>query len=164
MMKLKLQYFGLLMRRTDWKRADGEDPDAGKDWRWEERGTREDEMVGWHHRLNAHEFEQALGIGNGQGSLVCCSPWGHKEQDTTEWLSWTELDPSLSHFCSPHAEVGLPFPDILASWSLVLPSGLSLFLQKSHLSFSVPWCSGFLSLGERRLGGRGCAFFMSFGT
>ena len=49
-----------------------------------EKGTTEDEMVGWHHQLNGHEFEQALGIGDGQGSLVCCNPWGRKESDTTE--------------------------------------------------------------------------------
>ena len=58
------------------------DPDAGKDCRQEEKGMTEDEMVGWHHRLNGHEFEQALGDGEGQGSLVSCSPWGHKESDT----------------------------------------------------------------------------------
>ena len=68
----------------------GKDPDAGKDWKQEETGTTEDEMVGWHHRLNGHEFEQAPGVGDGQGSLVCCSPWGCKESDTTEWLNWTE--------------------------------------------------------------------------
>ena len=69
----------------------GKVSDAGKDWRREEKGTTEDEMVvGWHHWLNGHEFEQALGIGNGQGSLVCCSPWGHKELDMTEQLNWTE--------------------------------------------------------------------------
>ena len=62
----------------------GKDPDAGKDGRQEEKGTTEDEMVGWHHRLNGHEFEQAPGDGEGQGSLACCSPWGHKEMDTTE--------------------------------------------------------------------------------
>ena len=55
----------------------GKDPDAGKDWRWEEKGTTEDEMVGWHHQLDGHEFEQALGVGDGQGGLACCSPWGH---------------------------------------------------------------------------------------
>ena len=55
------------------------DPDAGKDWTWEEKGMTEDEMVGRHHRLDGHEFEQALGCGEGQGSLACCSPWGHKE-------------------------------------------------------------------------------------
>ena len=67
------------------------DPDAGKDWRWEEKGTTEDEMVGWYHQLNGHEFEQVLRVGNGQGSLVCFSPWGRKELDTTEWLNyWTD--------------------------------------------------------------------------
>ena len=69
----------------------GKDSDAGKDWRQEEKGTTEDEMVGWHHRLDGHEFEQALGVGDGQGGLVCCSPWGHKELDMTEQLNWTEL-------------------------------------------------------------------------
>ena len=66
------------------------DPDAGKDWRQEEKGTTEDEMVGWHHLLDGHEFEQALGVGDGQGSLACCSPWGHKKSDMTEWLNWTD--------------------------------------------------------------------------
>ena len=55
------------------------DADAGKDWGQEEKGTTEEEMVGWHHWLNGHEFEQAPGVGDGQGSLVCCSPWGCKE-------------------------------------------------------------------------------------
>ena len=67
----------------------GKDPDAGKDWR-QEKETTEDEMVGWHRQLNGHEFEQALGVGDGQGSLACCSPWGRKESDTTERLNWTE--------------------------------------------------------------------------
>ena len=68
----------------------GKDPDAGKDWRWEEKGTTEDAIVGWHHQLDGHEIEQALGVGNGWGSLACCSPWGCKESDMTEWLNWTE--------------------------------------------------------------------------
>ena len=63
------------------------EPNAGKDWGKEEKGMTEDEMVGWHHRLYRREFEQALWDGEGQGSLVCCSPWGHKESDTTEWLN-----------------------------------------------------------------------------
>ena len=70
----------------------GKDPDAGKDWRQEEKGMTEDEMLGWHHQLNGHEFKQAPGVGDGQGSLVCCSPWDRKESDTTEWLNWTELN------------------------------------------------------------------------
>ena len=67
------------------------DPDAGKDWRQEGKRMTEDEMVGWHHWLNGHEFEQALGVGDGQGSLACCNPWGRKESDTTERLCWTEI-------------------------------------------------------------------------
>ena len=68
----------------------GKDPDAGKDWRQEEKGTTENEMAGWHHQLDGHEFEQALGAGDGQGSLVYYSPWGCKESDRTEWLNWTD--------------------------------------------------------------------------
>ena len=67
------------------------DPDAGKDWRQEEKGMTEDKMVGWHHQLNGHEFGWTLGVDDGQGSLECCSPWGRKESDTTERLNWTEL-------------------------------------------------------------------------
>ena len=63
------------------------DSDTGESWRPEEKGTIEDKMVGWHHQLNRHEFEQTLGDGEGQGSLACCSPWGHKESDMTEWLN-----------------------------------------------------------------------------
>ena len=69
----------------------GKDPDAGKDWRQEEKGTTEDETVGWHHQLNGHEFEQAPRVGDGQGNLACYNPWGCKESDTTEQLNWTEL-------------------------------------------------------------------------
>ena len=70
----------------------GKDSDAGKDWRQEEKGTMENKMVGWHHRLDGPEFEQAPGVGDGQGSLVCCSPWGHKELDMTEWLNWSNTN------------------------------------------------------------------------
>ena len=68
----------------------GIDPDAGKDWRQKEKGMTEDEMGWWHHWLNGHEFEQAAGVGEGQGSLAFCSPWGHQESDSTEWLNWTD--------------------------------------------------------------------------
>ena len=81
---LKLQYFGHLVWRA-YSLEKG--PDAGKDWRQEKKETIENEMVGWHHRLNGHEFEQALGDGEGQGRLVCCSPWGRKELDMTERLN-----------------------------------------------------------------------------
>ena len=70
----------------------GKDPDAGKDWRQEEKGVTEDEMVGWHQWLTGHEIEQSPGDSEGQGSLACCSSWGHKESDMTEWLNWTELN------------------------------------------------------------------------
>ena len=69
----------------------GKDPNAGKDWRQEEKGTTEDEMVAWHHWLDGHKFEQALGVGDGQGSLACCNPWGRKDWHTAERLNWTEL-------------------------------------------------------------------------
>ena len=73
----------------------GKDSDAGKDWSQEEKGTTEDEMVGWHHWLDGLEFEQAPGVGDGQGSLGCCSPWGHKGSDTTEWLNWPDWNWNL---------------------------------------------------------------------
>ena len=64
------------------------DPDAGKDWGREQKGTTEDEMVGWHHWLNGHGFGWTLGVGDGQGGLACCGSWGRKKSDTTERLTW----------------------------------------------------------------------------
>ena len=69
----------------------GKDSDAGRDWEQEEKGTAEDEMAGWHHRLNGHEFEWTLGVGDGQGGLACCDSWGCKELDTTEQLNGMKL-------------------------------------------------------------------------
>ena len=69
----------------------GKDSDAGRDWGQEEKGTTEDEMAGWHHWLDEHEFEWTLGVGDGRGGLACCNSWGRKESDTTERLNWTEL-------------------------------------------------------------------------
>ena len=83
----------------------GKDPDAGKDWK-QEKGMTEDEMVGWHHWLNGHEFEQALGVGDGQGSLACCSPWGCKESDTTEPLNWWKG--TLGYVIAPALEWFIP--------------------------------------------------------
>ena len=74
------------------------DPDAGKDWGYEEKGMTEDEMVGWHHWLNGDEFEQTPGIGDRQGGLVCCRPWGCEESDMTEWLNWTVTSEVESYF------------------------------------------------------------------
>ena len=73
----------------------GKDPDAGKDWRQEEKGKTEDEMVGWNHWLDGHEFEQALRVGDGQRSVLCCSPWVHKELTTTALLNWYTLSMCL---------------------------------------------------------------------
>ena len=85
-LQLKLQYFGHPMPKY-WHHLFliGKVPDAGKDWGQEEKGAAEDEMVGWHYRLNGHWFEQIPGDAEGMGSLVCRSPWGHKESDTTAW-------------------------------------------------------------------------------
>ena len=71
------------------------DPDAGKDWKWEEKGKTEDEMVGWYHWLNGHEFGWTPGVGDGQGGLVWCDSWGCKESATTERLNWTYPEPKL---------------------------------------------------------------------
>ena len=89
MLKLKLQHFGHLVQRAD---SLEKNPDAGKDWRQKEKRVTEDEMVGWHERLNAHEFGWTLGVDDGQGGLVCCNSWGCKESDTTERVNWTELN------------------------------------------------------------------------
>ena len=75
----------------------GKDPNAGKDWRQKEKGMTEDEMVGCHHRLSGHEFEEVPGVGDGQGSLAYCSPWGGKESDTTEGLNTTATAWKLNH-------------------------------------------------------------------
>ena len=103
MLKLKLQSFGHLMRRTD----SLEKTLMLAKIEAEEEGTTEEEMIGWHHRLKAHEFEQALGVGDGQGSLACCSPWGRKESDMTERLNWTDIEfhfpnnlENISSFCN----------------------------------------------------------------
>ena len=68
----------------------GKDPDAGRDWEQEEKGITENEMAGWHHRLDGHEFGWTPGSGDGQGGLACCNSWGCKESDLTEWLNWTK--------------------------------------------------------------------------
>ena len=86
MLKLKLQYFGQLMQSQLIRK----DHDAEEDWSQKEKGTTEDEMVGWHHWLNGHEFEQIPGDSQGQGSLVCCSPWSHKELNMMEQLNNNE--------------------------------------------------------------------------
>ena len=94
MLKLKLQYFKWPPDANNWLIWK---PDAGKDWRREEMGTTEDEMVGWHHWLNGPEFELTLGVGDGQGGLVCCSPWGCRGgHDWATELNWTESKDNIT--------------------------------------------------------------------
>ena len=88
----------LILRNIYW--LTGKDPDAGKDWRQEEKGMTEDKMVGWHYWLDGHEFEQVPGVGNGQGSLVCCSPWGSKKSDMTV-TELTNILPDLGRIKTP---------------------------------------------------------------
>ena len=109
------------------------DPDAGKDWRQEEKGTPEDEMVAWHHRLNGHEFEWTPGVGDGQGGLVCCGLWVHKYSDMTEWFNWTELIDYLL-FCEFLFFVLFPLSSLPSSF---LPS-VHLLSPFSFLSFPLP--------------------------
>ena len=101
MLKLKLQYFGHVMWSTH---SLEKTLMLGKIWRQEERRMTEDNMVGWYHWLHGHEFEQASGVGDGQECLACCSLWGPKESDTTEWLNWTVIDYSILQFSSGRSE------------------------------------------------------------
>ena len=114
----------------------GKDPDAGKDWRWEEKGTTEDEMVGWHYRLGRHGFEQAPGAGDGQGGLACCSPWGCKESDTTEGLNWAGWEQCQTRVLTADTDVKLQLSSFLTT-----PSCLALSLSFIELSVlgSLVW-------------------------
>ena len=147
MLKLKLQSFGHLMRRTD--------PDAGKHWRREEKEITEDEMVGWHHWLNGHEFEQALGVGDGQGGLACCSPWSPKEWD---WV--TELtEPTICIVSGKLVSKYLFFflIEVKLLYNVVLVSAVQGSESVLHIPISAPslaclpphpsrsWCSTQLS-------------------
>ena len=112
-------------------------------WRQEEKGTTEDEMVGWHHQFDAHEFEQALGIGDGQGSLACHSPWGLKKSDTTERLNWIELE-----------EKGLTHPLLVASLLGPSPHNHQNMETDLLLSFLIvlsekPFCMNFPFCGKK---------------
>ena len=94
----------------------GKDSDAGRDWGQEEKGTTEDEMAGWHHRLDRRESEWTLGVGDGQGGLACCDSWGRKESDTTEGLNWTELNGKGGKGKSKMSKENQPYGD---KWKLM---------------------------------------------
>ena len=104
----------------------GKDPDAGRDWGQEKKGMTEDEMAGWHHQLDGHEFGWTPGGGDGQGGLACCDSWGRKESDTTERLNWTEWD-----------NTGRKWARSKMAWILDSSSPFQLFIKQifnKHLS------------------------------
>ena len=111
----------------------GKDPDTRKDWRLEEKGMTEDEMAGWRHWLDGHEFEQAPGVGDGQGSQACCSPWGHKESDMTLQLNWTGPIPAAPEDCS----VTLPNAVVPISQGTSFCPGLAISMQAWILSMQA---------------------------
>ena len=143
MLKLKFQYFGTWCEKLDSLKKT---PDAGKDWRQEEKGMTEDEMVGWHQQLNGHEFEQAPGVVDGQGNLACCIPWGRKESDTSEQLNWTELI-----YMSPNSWTSLPPPTpshssrLSQSTRFELPVSYSKFSRAISFSYGNVYISVLLS-------------------
>ena len=117
----------------------GKNPEAGKEWGQEEKGTTEEEMIGWHDQLNGYEFEQAPGVGDGQGSLVCCSPWGCKESDTTKRLNWIDWQILLSQ-CNICAYCSLP-PTVI--WDLQ-PIGLLINPSRTQQMRTKPCLSWLL--------------------
>ena len=128
----------------------GKDPDAGKNWRQEEKGTSEDEMIGWHHRFNGHEFEQAPGVADGQGSLECCRPWGCKELDMTERLNWT-----VSNFLQPmdYSPPGSPIHGVsqasILEWVAISFSRTSSWHRDWFLTV---WATRYLPLYTQQFG------------
>ena len=116
----------------------GKDSDAERDWGQEEKGTTEDEMAGWHHWLDGREFEWTPGVGDGQGGLACCNPWGHKESDMTGWQNWTELTLIFS-FIFPSAPSSVVYT---LGWDRNRPwdfSSKNAALLHSRQEFSLTW-------------------------
>ena len=113
-----------------WSQLIGKDSDAGRDWGQEEKGTTEDEIAGCHHRLDGHESEWTLEVGDGQGGLACCNSWGRKKSDMTEWLNWTELMSSASIqklFCGIYSVFKCSFDEFVGE-KVVSPSYSSTIL------------------------------------
>ena len=102
------------------------DPDAGRDWGQEEKGTTEDEMAGWHHQLDGRGFGWTPGVGDGQGDLACCNSWGRKESDTTERLNWTELKWTSEYSNKPSPTYSMLILEIRSK--VVNPAAMKLFL------------------------------------
>ena len=113
----------------------GNDPAAGKDWRQEKKGATEDEMVGWHHQFNGNQFEQTPGDGEGQGSLACWNPWGHKESDTTEWLNNNSIVSIVVYTSIPNSQLIPPLPP----WCPYICSLIWVFVSVSPIRSSIPF-------------------------
>ena len=111
----------------------GKDPDAGRDWGQEEKGTTEDEMAGWHHWLYGHEFEWTPGVGDGQEGLACWDSWGHKESDMTERLNWIELTESVS--------LAQSCPTLAAPWTVAHQAPLSMGFSRQEYWSGLPFPS-----------------------
>ena len=123
------------------------DPDAGQDWRQEEKGMTEDEMAGWHHQHNVHGFGWTLGVGDGQGGLACCGSWGRKESDMTEWLNWTEL---IIILWPMTIAAVFKFCCVLTLYSTkaALPEGCSWSMTESIRETKVAPCLGSLNSSD----------------
>ena len=126
----------------------GKNSDAGRDWGQEEKGTREDEMAGWHPQLYGRESEWTPGDGDGQGGLVCCGSWGHKESDTTEWLNWTELKGRWSSFKNMATNPLKCLPQHHSSKASILLHSAFFIVQLSHpymnTEKTIAWLDGHL--------------------
>ena len=122
----------------------GKDSDAGRDWGQEEKGMTEDEMAGWHHWLDGHKFEWTPGVGDGQGGLVCCDSWAHKESDMTERLNWTEYS-TITTNCGKFLkrwEYQITWP---ASWETCT------HVKKQQLEPDMEQCHGLVPNWERSM-------------
>ena len=124
------------------------DRDAGKDLRWEEKGTTEDEIVGWHHRLNGQEFGWTLGVGDGQGVLACCGPWGRKESDTTEQLNWLNETKTVRCYviscnkgCGVGGLVAKLCPTLATPWNVACQAPLSMGFSRQEYWSGLPFPS-----------------------
>ena len=121
----------------------GKDPDAGRDWGQEEKGTLEDEMAGWHHQLDGHEFEWTPEVSDGLGGLACCNSWGRKESDTTERLNWTELRLSRQVGFFRHINMASNIEDTMNGLICFQRYTENIFTTAlSTIIFLDNWCAG----------------------
>ena len=117
----------------------GKDPDAGRDCRQEEKGMTEDEMVGWHHWLDGHGFESTPGVGDGEGGLVCCDSWGHRESDMPERRNWTELNCMSGACCCLVAQSCSALCDPVDCSLCQAPLSMEFPRQEDWIGFPFPF-------------------------